>query len=211
MNMRNFAGFAAVMIGAMAFAASPAKASLIVSVESVAANTPSTNNAFQILLTNTGAPIAIASFAFQVSTTDLNITFTGADFSTTSPYILAGDSFDQSFGFTLNTLAPGQSMDGSDFSNSVSGPTIGNGVTVALGRVLFNVASNATPGPFTINFNANGTSLSDGTKNIPIDTLTPGQITITASTAVPEPATAGLFGLALIGLGWKKRGASRKR
>jgi len=121
MNMRKFAGFVAVMIGLAAFAVSPAKASLILSAEAVVANTPSSNNAFQILLTNTGAPIAIESFAFLVSTTDLDITFSGADFATTVPYILTGDSFDQSFGFTLNTLSPGQSMHGSDFSNSASG------------------------------------------------------------------------------------------
>jgi hypothetical protein len=213
MRFSKVVGLVFTVAGAIALTVAPARAGIIISVDSVSAVAGSTNNAFDVRLTNTGAPIAIAGFKFEVMTSDADITFTGADFSSVLPYILTGDSFDQTFAFALNLLGPGQSMDGSDVANSLSGPTIGTGSTVALGRVLFDVSPLAATGAFAVSFIDAGTSLSDGLGNsIPIDKpLQSGQITVTGTTATPEPGSALLLSIALVGLGWKKRSSFGRR
>ena len=73
----------------------------------------------------------------------------------------AGNSLDDLLRFTLNTLSPGQSMDG-------SGVTAGNdysldaGATIAIGEVFYDVTDGASAGPFTISFSPiPATSFSD--------------------------------------------------
>jgi hypothetical protein len=112
----------------------------VISVPSEPALAGSTGNSFDVTLTNTGpATVAIAGFGFQLLATNTGITFTGTSFSTVAPYIFAGVSFDQDFGFSLDTLSGGQELDASDVSD-VPNVNVGAGSTVALGSVLFDVA-----------------------------------------------------------------------
>ncbi len=186
---------AAVALLAVAlFPAVPAHASIIIAVDSVLAAAGSTGKTLEVTLQNTGpSDITVAGFAFEISTADLDITFTGTDISTTDPYVFAGDSL---LGPNINTLGSGQTMDGFDLAFS-GGDVVAAGSTVGLGRVFFDVAPGAVLGssavvtvqPFP------GTNLSDSSgANIPIDQLTDGQINITT----PEPATVALFGLGFL-------------
>ena len=162
----------------------------------ITAGAGTTGNSFDVLLTNTGgAPVSLGAFAFGITTSDADITFTGADTSTTAPYVFAGDSFVDINGFTLYTNSlPGQTVEASDLSNSGLGAIIGAGATVGVGSILFDVASGATPGSFAVMFeDFPVTSLSDPSGNNIDFTSVPGTITITNSAPVPEPATGGLI------------------
>ena len=188
------------------FPAAPAHASIIVAVDSVLAAPGATGKTLEVTLQNTGTSnITVAGFAFEISTADLDITFTGTDISTTDPYVFAGDSL---FGPNINTMSPGQSMDGFDLAFS-GGDVVAAGSTVGLGRVFFDVAPGAVLGstavvtlaPYPV------TNLSDSSgANIPIDKLTDGQINVT----IPEPATVALFGAGLLAVvGLRKRASTR--
>jgi hypothetical protein len=170
------------------------------------------NDSFEVLLTNnTASPLNVDAFAFEVSVNDTDISFTGADFSTTpDAYIFpSANSFDQVNSFTLytNTL-PGQVLDGSDLTNDSTDVVIDAGDSLALGEVYFDVAANATPGPFTISFTGGtaynnladyaGDSIDPNT-----DATATGMIAATAIT--PEPPTAFLLGGALVLLGLLRR------
>ena len=150
---------------------------------SIQAVTPSVRGgqvggSFDVLLTNDGASgITVAAFSFEISTTDPSILFTDANTSTASAaYIFGGgDSFfspDLTPGF-----APSNVLNALDLSFSGSGTVVDPGSTVGLGHVLFDVAGNAAPGPFTITF-AGGTTfnnLSDPkASDIPIDASSSG-------------------------------------
>jgi hypothetical protein len=192
------------------FAAVPAQADLILNVQSVTAAAGSTNNALDVTLTNNG-PSAVtiggASFGLMVSST--NITFTSATTGTTlAPYIFDGQS---AFGPTISTTPPGQTLEASDvFAVFGSGTTVGAGMTVGLGRVLFNVAPGTAPGPYPVTvqpFAFTGLIDPSGLNNIPITTLNGGNITVIGATApVPEPST-----LLLAGLGWPAAWLLRRR
>lgn len=198
-------------LGTLLVTALPAQASIIVSVQSVTAGVGSTGNPLEVTVLNTGTAVTVASFNFTIQTGDTDITFTGTDANTTSaPYIFMGDSFDQAFSFPLNTMSPGQTMDGNDLSLSGSGTLVPTSTMFALGRVLFDVAANAATGTFPVTLlqDTAHTSLTDPNgRLIPIDTFIDGQITIAAA-GVPEPATGLLAGLALAGTVLMKR---RKR
>lgn len=166
----------------------------------VTASAGSTGNSFDVLLTNTGASaITLAGFSFGIETADTDITFTDANTSTAAPYVFAGDSFDDTYGFTLYTNSlPGQIVEASDFSNSIFGDSIGAGATVALGNIVFDVASGATPGVFAVTFEKfPTTSFADSNANNLDFTAEAGSITITSSTPAPEPATSALLLCAL--------------
>jgi hypothetical protein len=148
--------------------------------------------ALEILLTNTGAAsITVAGFSFQIATTDADILFTDANASTVAAaYIFGGgDSF---FGPDLAPgFVPADSLNALDLSFSGTGTVLNPGATVSLGRVLFDVANNASAGPFTMTFSGGATfnNLSDALgNNIAIDSLNDAQITTLVS-SVPEPGT----------------------
>jgi hypothetical protein len=186
-------GWAVALAGAALFLAVPARANIIISVGDVFAIAGSTGNGIDVTLTNTGpSAINVGGFNFQISTSDTDITFQSTTISTLAPYVFLGDSL---FGSPINTCTSpcGQSIDGSDLAAS-AGDLVAAGATVGLGHVLFDVAGGATPGPFVVTLAGfPGTSLAGAAPagaNIPIDTFTDGQITITA---VPEPASALLL------------------
>jgi hypothetical protein len=175
----------------------PARAGIVVSLQSVSASAGSSGNTFEVDVTNTGAPVDIAAFSFEISVAPSSgVNFTGADVSTASSlYIFAGNS---AFGPNIDTLT-GTTLDASDLA--VSGATtLGTGATLALGRVFFSVATSAPLGAAAVSFTGfPATSLTAmDLSNIPIDTLSNnGTITITA--AVPEPSTLVTATLALFG------------
>jgi hypothetical protein len=187
----------------------PARANIILAVQSVQAGVGTTGNPLEVTLENTGAAVTVAAFNFTITTADTDITFTGADFSTTDPYIFVGDSFDVINGFPLNTLSPGQTMDGNDLRKTIgAGTTIGSGATLGLGRVLFVVSPTAAPGPAAVTLltdSAHASLTDPNGNNIPIDTFSNGQILVGA---VPEPATAFLLAAALAGVFVVKRRAA---
>jgi PEP-CTERM motif len=174
----------------------PARGGIVVSLQSVSASAGTSGNTLEVDVSNTGAPVDIASFSFEISVAPSSgVTFTGADISTATTYIFAGNS---AFGPNIDTLT-GTTLDASDLA--VSGATtLGTNETLALGRVLFNVASSAPLGAAAVTFTGfPATSLTAmDLSNIPIDTLSNnGTITITA--AVPEPSTLVTATLALFG------------
>jgi len=180
----------------------PARADLIVSVESVTANAGSTSDALDITLTNTGpSAVTVGGFSFGVSVATTNITLTQANISTTAPYIFDGNSL---FGPMINTFT-GQSLIASDlFAISGSGTTLGAGADVGLGHLLFDVSQTASSGPVTVSLASfPTTSLSDASgHDIIINSLNDGTITIQSFTPVPEPpalvlAITGISAIAL--------------
>ena len=195
----------------------PARADLIITVQSVTANPGTTGNMLEVDLTNTGpaASPAIGAFSFGLSTTNPGITFTGATNATTlAPYIFDGLGL---FGPNIDT-STGASLTASDlFSVIGSGTTIGAGATVGLGKVFFDVAPGTLGGPIDVILASDPTtSLSDTSfppNPIEITKLTNGTITVTGSgggggTQIPEPPTLALLGSAggiLAGWRWRRR------
>jgi hypothetical protein len=169
-----------------------AHASLVLSAQSATAAAGSSGNAFDVELSNSGpSDVTIAGFSFGIITANLNISFRDANTSTVAPYIFGANSL---FGPDLTGPTSGQSLTTSDvFAITMAGATIGAGITVGLGHVLFDVSPSATPGIFDVTLAAfPASSLSDPAgANLAIQTLSPGQITITGGggSGVPEPST----------------------
>jgi len=198
----------AVVLAALAVFAlfvPPARADIVLSLQSpITASPNTTGDAFDVLLTNTGASaVNIAAFSFGITTSDTDITFTDANTSTSDPYIFFGDSFVVINGFDLATTPPplGQTLVASDLSNSGAGTNVGPGSTLGIGHVLFNVANGAALGPEAVTFEAYPTtSLADSSGDNLTFTANAGTADVaSAVTAVPEPATAGLLVCALMG------------
>jgi hypothetical protein len=181
----------------------PASGGVIFEIGSVFAFPGSTGNTIEVDVQNTGAAgIVIGGFNFEISG-DSDIDFTGAGFSTSAPYIFAGDSFDQANSLALNT-STGPSLSASDASNSGNGDTLGAGQTAGLALVTFNVSSMAAPGPVTVSFSTDpaDTSLSDQNGDaIAIDSFVSGTIDVIPNAAIPEPSGAAMLLASLIALG----------
>ncbi len=198
----------AAAVAAVLFCPASASASLIMSVQSATAAPGSSGNTFNVQLINTGpSAITVAGFSFGISTGNPNISFQDANTSTSAPYIFDGFSL---FGPDLTGPTSGPSLNTSDvFAVALSGSTLGAGTTVGLGHILFDVSPGAAPGVFPVTLgDFPTTGLADPTgANLPIQTLSAGQITITGTTAVPEPGTlATLFGgLALLAGSGRRR------
>lgn len=171
----------------------------------ISAGAGSTGNTFDVLLTNTGTTfLDLGAFSYGITTADADISFTGADTSTTAPYVFGGDSFVDINGFTLyvNSL-PGQTLDASDLSNSGVGAIVAAGATVGVGSIVFDVASGATPGSFAVTFVPfPTTSLSDPDGGNLDFTSAAGAITITGTVPVPEPAIGSLLVCAFAAAGF---------
>ena len=180
-----WAGLAVLLLGPAG-----ARASLIVSVQSVTAAPGSSANGLEVLLSNTGpSDITIAAFSFGVTTANPNISFTDANTSTVSaPYLFLGHSL---FGPDLTGATSGQSLSTSDvFDNPLAGATLLSGTTAALGHILFDVSPGAGGGTFLVPLAAfPATSLADPAGSNINFQASFGQITITGAAATPEPST----------------------
>jgi len=179
----------------------PARAGIIVSVQSVPANKGTSGNTLEVDVLNTGVPVDIAGFSFEISVAaSSGVSFTGADTNTsTNLYIFAGNSL---FGPNIATLT-GTTLDASDLAASGS-TTLSTNLTLGLGRVFFDVASSAPGGPVTVSLtDYPATGLADPNQNpIPIDTLNHGTITIMGGSVVPEPSALVSATLGLLGGAW---------
>jgi hypothetical protein len=190
---------------------------------SISAQSGDVGDAFDVIFTNNGPnTVSVAAFSFEVSVADPDITLTGASFSTTaSPYIFAGDSFDQDNSETLNfTNLVGYSpqiLDGSDVTNDATGISVGPGDSADLGEVQFDVASPAQTGSFAVTFtgevsnvaNANNLATPEG-DGISVDSFSGGTITVGS---VPEPSSLllGSLGMAALIAGPLGRKHHRRR
>lgn len=196
LDMFPFSRILLVATGAVCvFGSLPAYADVIVSLQSVTANGGSTGNALEVTLTNSsgGANVTIGSFAFGISTTDLDIRFTDATTSTTDPYIFSGHSlFGPSLVFPAIPPPGAQSLNASDlYDIPLSGVTLSPGVTVGLGHILFDVLPGAQGGTFAVGLDPILTSLSDPSGvGIDVSTLSAGTIEINS---VPEPSSLFLL------------------
>ena len=194
--MRSHGLKALVLLGVAAGLLFPAaaRAGAVLSAPAVISHAGDVGDTFDVLLVYTGPTISVKGIAFEITTTNTNITFTDARTNTATPYIFAGTS---DFGPDIVTTT-GQTLDASDITSASSGVSIVAG-SYGLGHVTFNVAAQAGSGPFVLTLNVNGSSLSDQNGgNIPV-TLSNGQITISSST-VPEPSLLVLVFSALCGL-----------
>jgi hypothetical protein len=190
--------------GLLLDAALPAHAGIILSVQSVSASAGTSGNTLEVDLQNTGAPVDIAAFSFEISVALASgVSFTGADTNTSvNTYIFAGNSAQ---GPSIAT-ATGTTLDASD--NAASGSTtLGTNATLALGRVFFDVAGSAPGGPVTVSFtDYPATSLAaPDLSNIPVDTLNTGTITILGGAIVPEPSALVSATLGFLGAAWLTR------
>ena len=173
----------------------PARAGVILSIQSVAANQNTVGNSFDVLLTNTGpSGISIDGFTFGLQTANANISFTDVTINTsTASYIFAGNSL---LGPDLTGPITGQSVNTFDLT-AASATSIAAGSTFGLGHVFFSVAGGATPGGYAVNFVAPSTSLADAAgAPVAITSLVGGTVTI--DSAVPEPSSLVPVALALL-------------
>src|SRR5271156_4067212 len=186
-----------------AWAAPPYTPTFSIAPSAISANAGDVGDSFDVVLTNDATStenISIAAFAFEISVINPDITLTGADFNTGAiPYIFPlSDSFVAlNPPFTLN-IDSGQTLDASDLTNDGAGITIAPGQSVALGDILFDVASGAAPGLFPVSFTGvpsggvvvDSNNLSDPNGiAVNVETFSGGTISI-GGTSVPEPNAA---------------------
>jgi len=195
--VKNFLTISLTTIALILTAASQlVAAGITISLTPASATAGSAGNSFEVNLTNSGSSdVTVGGFSFELSIANPNISLTNVTTATTALYVFSGDSL---FGPNISTSSPGQIIDASDIDSILmAGTTIDPGSTFGLGRVFFDVSSNASPGVTAVNISAfPDTSLADAVgNNLPIDVLTAGQITIFGST-VPEPSSFLLFFLA---------------
>jgi hypothetical protein len=222
----------------------PGRADLVYSLSGpTTVNAGDSNDVIDVLLTNTGlSDVGITGFSYQFTSSDTDITFTSADTGSPS-YIYAGNSFDDVNGLTLNippAVPMPQTLFASDFANDATNVAVGAGHTVSLGEVFFDVAANATPGPFTVNFSClvyfdpatsappngivsqpladcNSLAFFDANSNVEplnVDTLSSANIAVAAATATPEPSFLLLLLAGILAIGcaqaYRTRWASKQ-
>jgi hypothetical protein len=181
-----------LVLGAAAFllCSVPVRAdSLEISIESpINVNAGTSGNGFDVLLTNLSGPaVSLAGLTFEISVPSTDVQLSEANTATLlDPYIFNGNSL---FGPNITVANTGQDLKASDLYSAIgSGVTLGAGATVGLGHILFDVSATAHSETVTVTFTAfPATSLSDDlSNNVPINTLTNGQIDIIGT--VPEPS-----------------------
>jgi len=191
-----------LVLAAALLVSAQVRASLIVAAGSAVSSSPSSNDTLEITLTNTGpTALSLGSFSFEIEVTDSHVAFTSATTGTGAAYVFAGNS---TFGPTISTSAPGQTLDASDLWAGAGGALVGAGATVGLGHVVFDVSAGALPGAITVTLSPfPATSLADSAGSpITIDSLVNGSIAISS---VPEPSALAFTLLGLAALTWARR------
>ena len=163
----------------------------------------STANVMEVTLTNTGSSaVDIAGFAFQLTASSSNISFTQVTDATVTPYIFAGNSY---WGPDITIYGdpnvPGPAISGGDnVLNANTFTSVAAGATVGLGEVFFDVTPGLSVGSvvavqFTGGINS-ADNLSDASANpVNVDLMKDGSVAV-----VPAPSTfivsAGILFLA---------------
>ncbi len=208
-NLRSLT--ALTTFGALALAAHPAHAALVIEAD------PSTtlaggSGAFDVNLLDTdpsgSTPYQISAFSFELSVQSASgIAFTGADTSTSAQYIFgtyqsgpapfAYAPFPSTASFPLTDfIASDASMTGPDYAT-----TLNSGDTLGLGHISYSVAPGTPTGPVAVSIVSNGTSLANGNGNNISFTTQDGTITVANASPAPEPSEVGMLALMACGLG----------
>jgi hypothetical protein len=192
----------AVLAIAVLLLSVPAKADIVLSLESVT-GAPGSTGTFDVLLTNTGPSSQnIAAFNFELTTPDTNITFTDVTTSTTTATYIFPDSF---FGPDITTIAGGQTVEAGDVDATFNGTDVAAGATYGIGNVSYAINPGASNGEIAeVDFAAfTDTSLVDSLFNNVGFSSESGTITVqTSSTTVPEPSTALPLAGAMLAAAW---------
>jgi len=175
----------AALLGAAVTAPAP-PVPLVMSVQNTSYTAGTSNDTLEVTLTNNGtSPITIGGFSFGISVGTTNLSFTSGNISTaTAPYIFDGLGL---FGPNITVSPPnlpGQALNAEDiFSIPGSGATIGSGVTVGLGKVLFNIDPMTPTSMIPVTLSSTVSSVSDVSGNsIPFG-LSSGNVSVTGLTA----------------------------
>jgi hypothetical protein len=170
---------------------------------------PGSSGSFDVLITSTAGSFGVASDTVDLSLTGLSgVSFTNVSIATVTPYIYGALSATTAGStFTFSTF-PGTQFETFDFILTLGATTINSGDVFGLVNVQYSVASNATPGASgTLAFGPDS-SLADAAGNNVVFTPQNGSITISSSTAIPEPS--GVILLA-VGCATVLVGSARRR
>lgn len=182
-------------------------AGMIIAVQSVADPPGSNGDTLQVTLTNTGgSAVTVAGFSFGLSVATANLIFTAVDDSTVNSYVFANHSL---FGPDISVQPPnlpGQTLEALDsYDTPNAGATVAAGATVGLGKVTFNISSNAPFGPIAVSLIPAADSLSDQNGAGIAFTGSSGTVLV-----VPEPGLGALVGLALLAMARRFAGQLRR-
>ncbi len=172
-----------------------AHAGLVLTVEPSTA-TAGGMGSFDVVLSDTGmTSYQVAAFSVELSVaSNSGVKFTAADTNTTVASYIFGTL--QSSSFTFNTF-PNTDFIVSDSPQTGPGfVTLNPGDMVGLEHVSYSVAAGTPIGPINVMVMdiGGGTSLSD--LNGDLVPFTPTNGTITVATAIPEPSSLALCGIA---------------
>ena len=198
---------------ALALMVRPCRAGLVLSTETVL-SAPGNTGFVEVTLKNDSLTSqALSTFSVDLALGGSGVQFTGADISTTDPYVFTGVGLAPPL--TYSTL-PGSTLIASDADGTPPGfVTLTAGSTYGLARLAFAVDSNAAAGLRPITYQNVGTTtlfLDDLGRTLTIDQSVTGGVNVLGGPAVPEPSTlaAGLTAVVLAGGGlcWRRRRAT---
>ena len=181
----------------------PARADLVLSIQSDSVPANSSGDSIDVTLQNTGAGVRVVSFRFEIQASNNNLDFTSVTTDTTvARYIFGGATSQDGPNITDSIGTNPPTISASDASTNYNGVYLASGFFFGLGHVTFNAGPAA--GPTTITFVTANTSFVGFSSSVTY-TPTPGIITVTPS-AVPEPSSTVLMGIgAIAALGYALR------
>lgn len=163
-------------------ATTSSRAAVIISMPPTISGAPNSTGFFDLTLQNTGPEsLAFEAFSLQLTLGSSEVTFTDGTTATAAPYILAGNSFVETFAFPLAEIQPDGSLIASDFAvNPPLYKVVGPG-TYGLIRVAYQIGSTAVTG-------------------VTVTSSVTPVYTVIPSAAVPEPSALVSAALGLAGL-----------